>query len=399
MYMRQVYKVHLKQQTLKSDDYSAVQPARIFRGVDKDKNRKGELFGLENLLKFKNGSFMEAMWKAASIPPPSSDGMLTASTIGDVMNNVSADQIEHALGDDELPLNGDDVSGNVNDDDKIPDSDSDEEMKGFNHEDFLREDKGNAAILQGDEGFEEEMGIESQMVDMACNMSKTVGSCPDNVAVTNEPFGAATNGIGNGPANTVVKKETSSAVTSSIGYGSENAAIKEESSGAVTNGIGNNESLYDKANGDDDGSDENVHQHVSFSIEGSTEEALFASVEETLKPFRSKSAGRGDPAHPAKGSLFPKTTTAPLRANTSDIERVIAKSIANTNKQPGKPKEAQVSNKDIAGASGANNQKGATKGKLKKPGTLQGAKNNIPSFSSRQMLYIPSYLRDNGKKK
>jgi hypothetical protein len=157
----------LKQQTLKSDDYSAVQPARIFRGVDKDKNRKGELFGLENLLKFKNGSFMEAMWKAASIPPPSSDGMLTASTIGDVMNNVSADQIEHALGDDELPLNGDDVSGNVNDDDKIPDSDSDEEMKGFNHEDFLREDKGNAAILQGDEGFEEEMGIESQMVDMA----------------------------------------------------------------------------------------------------------------------------------------------------------------------------------------------------------------------------------------
>lgn len=188
-------------------------------------------------------------------------------------------------------------------------------------------------------------------------------------------------------------------MTSSIGYGSENAAIKEESSGAVTNGIGNNESLYDKANGDDDGSDENVHQHVSFSIEGSTEEALFASVEETLKPFRSKSAGRGDPAHPAKGSLFPKTTTAPLRANTSDIERVIAKSIANTNKQPGKPKEAQVSNKDIAGASGANNQKGATKGKLKKPGTLQGAKNNIPSFSSRQMLYIPSYLRDNGKKK
>jgi hypothetical protein len=55
MYMRQVYKVHLKKQTLKSDDYSAVQPARIFRGVDKDKNRKGELFGLENLLKFTEG--------------------------------------------------------------------------------------------------------------------------------------------------------------------------------------------------------------------------------------------------------------------------------------------------------------------------------------------------------
>lgn len=43
-YMRQLYKVHLKQQTLASDEYTNVEPARIFRGVDKDKHRKGGEF-------------------------------------------------------------------------------------------------------------------------------------------------------------------------------------------------------------------------------------------------------------------------------------------------------------------------------------------------------------------
>lgn len=49
-YMRQLYKVHLKQQTLASDEYTTVEPARIFRGVDKDKHRKGGEFGTHKLL-------------------------------------------------------------------------------------------------------------------------------------------------------------------------------------------------------------------------------------------------------------------------------------------------------------------------------------------------------------
>lgn len=39
MYARQIYKVHLQKQTLGSEEKSA--PARIFRGVHKDPNRKG----------------------------------------------------------------------------------------------------------------------------------------------------------------------------------------------------------------------------------------------------------------------------------------------------------------------------------------------------------------------
>ena len=60
MYARQVYKVQLKKQTLGGNAEGKNQP-HIFKGVDRDENRKGELFGLENLLKFRDGSFMQLL--------------------------------------------------------------------------------------------------------------------------------------------------------------------------------------------------------------------------------------------------------------------------------------------------------------------------------------------------
>ncbi|KAL7460410.1 hypothetical protein ACHAXS_000860 [Conticribra weissflogii] len=58
VYCRQVYKVQLKKQTFGSLMNDENQP-QIFRGVSQDQNRKGELFGVENLLSFKDGSFMD----------------------------------------------------------------------------------------------------------------------------------------------------------------------------------------------------------------------------------------------------------------------------------------------------------------------------------------------------
>jgi len=58
-YLRQVYKTQLKSETIVDvNDEDRVQSARLFRGVEGDKSRKGELFGLGNLLKFKDGTFM-----------------------------------------------------------------------------------------------------------------------------------------------------------------------------------------------------------------------------------------------------------------------------------------------------------------------------------------------------
>ena len=60
IYARQVYKVQLTKQTLGHNIDGQNQP-QIFRGVANDPNRKGELFGVENLLKFKDGSFMSTL--------------------------------------------------------------------------------------------------------------------------------------------------------------------------------------------------------------------------------------------------------------------------------------------------------------------------------------------------
>jgi hypothetical protein len=58
-YLRQVYKTQLQSETIVDvDDSERKKASRLFRGVEGDITRKGELFGGENLLKFKDGTFM-----------------------------------------------------------------------------------------------------------------------------------------------------------------------------------------------------------------------------------------------------------------------------------------------------------------------------------------------------
>jgi DNA excision repair protein ERCC-6-like 2 len=64
IYLRQLYKQDLTNRTLDEGDGADVQRGH-FRGVHADKFRKGELFGLENLLKFKDGTFMSYKRNAA----------------------------------------------------------------------------------------------------------------------------------------------------------------------------------------------------------------------------------------------------------------------------------------------------------------------------------------------
>ena len=65
-YMRQVYKSHLKKETLdtQGEDDDGKTIARLFIGVAGDASNHGELFGMQNLLKFKDGSFMTETWEA-----------------------------------------------------------------------------------------------------------------------------------------------------------------------------------------------------------------------------------------------------------------------------------------------------------------------------------------------
>lgn len=66
-FWRQVYKKQLKNETIfEAGPADRASAERTFRGVAGDKGRKGELFGLANLLKFKDGPFMKYISKEFS---------------------------------------------------------------------------------------------------------------------------------------------------------------------------------------------------------------------------------------------------------------------------------------------------------------------------------------------
>jgi hypothetical protein len=73
-YLRQIYKLHLKQEIFRSAEGSdAAAPPRSFLGVSNDRKRKGELFGMENLMKFsEDSSFVGKVWKTKKTDTKSS---------------------------------------------------------------------------------------------------------------------------------------------------------------------------------------------------------------------------------------------------------------------------------------------------------------------------------------
>lgn len=173
-YLRQIYKVQLKRETLETHD-SSEQAARMFRGVQGDKERKGELFGVANILKFKDGCFLDDIWKHHGTQQPGrrTGGLdiyettkLTDKLLG--IGNDACDEILTGPSDlDKLMTQKD---GKAEGDDKDPAKclDAEEEQlvdaQALNHEDLFRADRGRAAIERGEQGFDEEMGGGTQNI-------------------------------------------------------------------------------------------------------------------------------------------------------------------------------------------------------------------------------------------
>jgi len=163
MYARQLYKVQLTNQTLDVADGPSVSQPRLFIGIDK--HTKGELFGVENLLKYKDGSFMSELWK--------SNGKGGIPTNSKLPVAISTEKVVEYLGQftEEQIMN----LGSETVVDVIPDFDSDnyvdeDEQVGVDdtvirHENFFREDLGAAVH---DDEF---MGGETQMDLIACDMA------------------------------------------------------------------------------------------------------------------------------------------------------------------------------------------------------------------------------------
>jgi hypothetical protein len=194
-YLRQIYKNHLKQDTLQESSDSKVSAPRVFRGVQGDTGRKGELFGTENLFRFKDGSFLDDIWAQLDGTHSKSDDLnihesanLSKVLLGlgegyerkleenedvDVLRDVS----ERVVGEDQHTSAGKakyvdfggEKKGTVDTDtsdccdvEKEKGDLLESSVRAVNHADFFRSDRGRAAIPVEDDGYLEEMGGATQ---------------------------------------------------------------------------------------------------------------------------------------------------------------------------------------------------------------------------------------------
>ncbi|KAL3912179.1 MAG: hypothetical protein SGILL_006986, partial [Bacillariaceae sp.] len=179
IYIRQIYKKMLKQGTMSEDEWSHL--SKIFRGVQGDNDRKGELFGYENLFKFKDGSFLDDIWKGSGRKKDSSG--LKIHKMGEIANVLKdsigvqeeLDAIENVeilealsqrvdVDNDKKPkADATKDSFDLHEADTDDESDSEdkpiaERVRVMPYHDIFRSDKGDAAIPAGEDGYEEEMG-------------------------------------------------------------------------------------------------------------------------------------------------------------------------------------------------------------------------------------------------
>ena len=159
IYARQIYKLHLKQQIEEEEE---VGPARIFRAVQDDKSRKGELFGLENLLRFKDGSFIAEMWKQKT---SAKIDIHDEAEIARALCNCSEGEVDNLAnrGEDEDAFIQRELHKNIDVDNDIP-------QVVVRHGAFMREDEGRAILNVGDKGFDDEVGGGSQLATLACDL-------------------------------------------------------------------------------------------------------------------------------------------------------------------------------------------------------------------------------------
>lgn len=216
IYLRQIYKEHLKQDTLEEhDDEDALAP-RVFRGVQGDKYRKGELFGTENLFRFKeDGSFLDDIFTIRPESRNRGNGDTSSLEIRDSGKLLKAllgmtDEEKKKIGEEDHSvilkalsekdfgnrptessvsiLQEESDSANKN---QELDEPTDTKITAINHQDLFRSDRGEAAIKSGEDGFDEEMGGQTQAAyeiyeNIKDNIPDELGNSDDDINPTTE---------------------------------------------------------------------------------------------------------------------------------------------------------------------------------------------------------------------
>jgi hypothetical protein len=147
-----------------------VKPARIFHGVQHDSTRKGELFGMENLLKFKDGSFIADLWSSKSKKchtDQSKPIIHRGEEVTAALSGLSEEEVENLGGPEDcfIALYH---SNDINREGNCPNIHSTLKAA-VQHNAFLRQDGGEAIQRMGDTSFDEGIGQASQLAARACD--------------------------------------------------------------------------------------------------------------------------------------------------------------------------------------------------------------------------------------
>ncbi|CAJ1940194.1 unnamed protein product [Cylindrotheca closterium] len=123
----ELYKVQLKNETLNSSEPKS-RSARVFRGIQGDRQRKGELFGTENLLKFKeDGSFLADVWKSKKTDrKKNSSNEVEVHNIEDITSSLNSNQCDELL---DLDAANGTVANMESQEDNVQDQNGDEDEK------------------------------------------------------------------------------------------------------------------------------------------------------------------------------------------------------------------------------------------------------------------------------
>lgn len=103
-YLRQVYKTDLKKETVQEKDGQVRGPVEgRFRGVAGDQQQKGELFGTVNLMKYKDGTFLNYGKSSASFKL-SGATVYSSRDVDGTVQGMSEDQAYRFFNGDDLSL-------------------------------------------------------------------------------------------------------------------------------------------------------------------------------------------------------------------------------------------------------------------------------------------------------
>jgi hypothetical protein len=271
---------------------------------------------------------MEEMWKANSVKPKTTDGMHTERALAETFAGVTEEQIENGF-------SNDDSSSDVIDSNRNYDFDTGKiELKSFNHDDFLRSDKGDAKLKEGDEGYDEEMGAASQLVQMAC---EAVGD---------------SNLVPSGHRMTEFGEDIEAALISNLKKSVGLETLDTRATLTTVENFARMRAINEVNNNSHAGQSSLVAQSIAKC---DSDNALFGLTESKKSSLKSTTVVK------MKNEKTPK-----------DIQPCSTRSKMKLNS--GVPDESsRVNAKDHL--------------------AFRGAKESIPSFSARRMLHAPSYLK------